>query len=66
MAEEEAFLEGRLQEKERLWQEAENRQRMDQRIELIHQIADLERTRDQGVNRLKRLIGRDITIFKFL
>ena len=65
MAEEEAFPEGRLQEEERLWQEAENRRRMDQRIELIRQIADLERTRDQGVNRLKRLIGHDITIFNF-
>ena len=65
MAEEEAFPEGRLQEEERLWQEAEIRQRMDQRIELIRQVADLERTRDQGVNRLKRLIGRDITIVNF-
>ena len=65
MAEEEAFPEGRLQEEERLRQEAELRQRMDQRIELIRQVADLERTRDQGVNRLKRLIGRDITIVNF-
>ena len=65
MAEEEAFLEGRLQEEERLRQEAENRRRMDQRIELIRQIADLEKARDQGVNRLRRLIGRDITIFNF-
>ena len=65
MVEQEANLEARLQEEERLQQEAEICQRMDQRMELIHQIADLERTRDQGVNRLRRLINRDITIINF-
>ena len=61
----EAELRRRLQEEERLREEAEFRQRMDQRIELIRQIGDLERTRDQGVNRLRRLINRDITIVNF-
>ena len=65
MVEQEANLEARLQEEERLQQEAEIHQRMDQRMELIRQIADLERTRDQGVNRLRRLINRDITIVNF-
>ena len=64
MVEQEANLEARLQEEERQ-QEAEIRQRMDQRMELICQIADLERTRDQGVNRLRRLINCDITIVNF-
>ena len=50
MVEQEANLEARLQEEERLQQEAELCQRMDQRMELICQIADLEKTRDQGVN----------------
>ena len=65
MVEQEANLEARLQEEERLEQEAELRQMMDQIMELICQIADLERTRDQGVNRLRRLINRDITIVNF-
>ena len=65
MAEEEVLLEGWLQEEERLRQEAENCHRMDQRIKLIRQIGDLEKARDQGVNRLRRLIGREITTFNF-
>ena len=65
MVEQEANLEARLQEEERLQQEADIRQRMDQRMELIRQIADLEKTRDQGVNRLRRIINHDITIVNF-
>ena len=49
MVEQEANFEARLQEEERLQQEAEICQRMDQRKELIRQIGDLEKTRDQGV-----------------
>ena len=65
MTEEQAILEGRINQEERLQEEVELRQRMDQRIELIRQIADLERARDQGVNRLRRLVSRDITIVNF-
>ena len=65
MAEEEALHEEMLNEEQRLQEEANLQERMNQRIELVRQIADLERTRDQGVNRLKRLVNRVISVVNF-
>ena len=65
MAEEEFLREEMLNEEQRLQEEANLQERRNRRIELVQQIADLERTRYQAVKRLKRLVNCVISVVNF-
>ena len=49
----------------RLNEEAQMEQRRIQRIKIIQEIADLERERDKGTNKLKRISHQTLTRFNF-
>ena len=54
-----------LEEQEQLAAEAEAEQRRVQRMELIQQIADLEREQDRCTNRLRRSCNQTLSKFNF-
>ena len=43
----------------------ESKQKQDRRLDLVQQVSDLERARDLSVNRLRRLINRNISVVNF-
>ena len=53
------------QMEQRFNKEAQMEQRRIQRIEIIQEIADLERERDKGTNKLKRISRQTLTRFNF-
>ena len=50
---------------QRIQEEATLQERRNERIQVVQQIADLEKARDLAVNRLRRLINRAITVTNF-
>ena len=62
MAAEDLLQEGRrLEEERRLQEEAFQQERRNRRIKVVHEISDLEKTRDLTVNHLWRLINRSVS-----
>ena len=66
MAAEDLLQEGRrLKEERRLQEEAFQQERRNRRIEIVHEISNLEKTRDLTVNRLRRLINQSVSQYNF-
>ena len=66
MAADKPLQEGKRLEKERrLQEEALQEERRNYRIEVVHEISNLEKNRDLTVNHLRRLINRSISQFNF-
>ena len=62
MTEQEVLQDQGMNEEQRIQAEAALQ---DRRLDLVQQVADLEKARDLSVNRLRRLINRNISVVNF-
>ena len=62
MTEQEVLQDQVMNEEQRIQAEAALQ---DRRLDLVQQVADLEKARDLSVNRLRRLINRNISVVNF-
>ena len=62
MTEQEVLQDQVMNEEQRIQAEAALQ---DRRLDLVQQVADLEKARDLSVNRLRRLINRNISVDNF-